>query len=115
MELDYYRMMLKHQRRINRMYLRRVDGKISKEQFYKALDQMIRQERAAADLDRYGTGFLADLATDSLSASGLTETDNLWPWVSKTFRICWSEWVSSTRIKNAVSIAYDRVFIIRKP
>lgn len=108
--LDYYRMKFVHQRRIARMYDRRVAGEMTREQFYAAIDQMIRQETAAANLDQYGTGFLADMATDSLRDSGLTDTDDLWPWIARTFRICWSEWYSSNRIQNAVGLACIRVF-----
>lgn len=108
--MDYYRMKSKHQRRIARMYNRRAAGEMTREQFYAAIDRMIRQKEAAADLDQYGTGFLADLATDSLRASGLTDTDDLWPWIAGTFRICWSEWYTSARIQNAVGLACIRIF-----
>ena len=92
------------------MYNRRVAGETTREQFWSAIDRMIRQEKAAADLDQYGTGFLSDMATDSLCASGLTDTDDLWPWIARTFRIGWSEWYSSNRIQNAVGLACIRVF-----
>ena len=88
MNLDYYRMKAKNQSRIFRMYKRRAAGEMTREQFFSVIDRMIRQEDAAAALDQYGTGFLADLATDSLRASGLTDTDDLWPWIAHTFRIC---------------------------
>lgn len=92
------------------MYKRRAAGLMTREQFFVVINRMIRQEEAAADLDQYGTGFLSDLATDSLRASGLTETDDLWPWIARTFRICWSEWYASKRIQNAVGLACIRVF-----
>ena len=92
------------------MYNRRVAGEMTREQFWTAIKRMIRQEDAAADLDQYGTGFLSDMATDRLHASGLTETDDLWPWIEETFRIGWSEWYSSNRIQNAVGLACIRVF-----
>ncbi len=111
MELDYYRMKTKNQSRITRMYKRRAAGLMTREQFFAVVNRMIRQEEAAAALDHFGTGFLADLATDSLRASGLTETDDLWPWIAQTFRIYWSEWVTSARIQNAVGLACIRVFV----
>lgn len=112
---DYYRMKLKNQSRINRMYKRRAVGEMTHEQFWAVISKMIRQENAAADLDMYGTGFLADMATDTLRSSGLTETDDLWPWIENTFRISWSEWVTNNRVKNAVSLACIRVFNGRMP
>ncbi len=108
--MDYYRMKSKNQSRIIRMYNRRVAGEMTCEQFWTVIDKMIRKEKAAADLDQYGTGFLSDMATDSLRSSGLSETDDLWPWIEKTFHIGWSEWVTSNRIKNAVGLACIRVF-----
>ncbi len=108
--LDYYRMKYVHQRMLTRMYERRAAGEMTREQFYTVVDLMIRQETAAADLDQYGTGFLADMATDNLRDSGLTDTDDLWPWIARTFRIGWSEWYSSNRIQNAVGLACVRVF-----
>lgn len=92
------------------MYKLRAAGEMTREQFYAAIDRMIRQEDAAAALDQYGTGFLADLATDSLRASGLNDTDDLWPWIAQTFRIYWSDWVNNTRIQNAVGLACIRTF-----
>ncbi len=110
MELDYYRMKTKNQSRINRMYKRRAAGLMTREQFFAVVNWMIRQEEAAAALDRFGIGFLADLATDRLRASGLTEADDLWPWIEDIFRISWCEWVNNARIKNAAGLACIRVF-----
>ena len=110
MILDYYKMKEKHQRKIMRMYSRRAAGEMTKEQFLASLNQMIRQEDSLVELDQYGTGFLADMATDYLYTSGLTKNDDLWPWIARTFRICWSEWCDNERIKNAVTLACIRIF-----
>ena len=110
MILTYDEMKEKHQQKIQRMYSYRAAGKMTREQFLTNLDKLIRQEDALVKLDQYGTGFLADMATDSLRSTGLTESDNLWPWIERTFRICWREWCNNIRIKNAVRIACIRVF-----
>ena len=110
MILDYYKMKEKNRRKIQRMYSSRAAGKMTKEQFLNNLDKMIRQEDSLAALDQYGTGFLADMATDYLRASGLTETDDLWPWIESTFRISWREWRDNPRLFSAVRLACIRVF-----
>ena len=110
MNLDYYKMREKNRSRIERMYKRRLAGLMTMEQFFTGIDRMARQEEKAAKHDQYGTGFLADLATDSLRASGLTESDDLWPWISKTFHVYWGDWCNNARLFNAVRLACIRVF-----
>lgn len=110
MEYNYYKMKEKNRSQIERMYKRRLAGLMTKEAFFSGIDRMIHQEEIAAAHDQYGSGFLADLATDSLRASGLTEADDLWPWISRTFRVCWSNWLDNHRLYIAVRLACIRVF-----
>jgi len=110
MEYNYYKMKEKNRYRIERMYKRRRAGLMTREQFFSVIDSMIHKEDVAASFDHYGTCFLADLATDRLRTSGLTESDDLWPWISKTFRVCWKDWCDNPRLFRAVRLACIRVF-----
>ena len=110
MNCDYYKLKEKNRSRLVRMYRRRALHKMTKNQFFDAVDRMIRQQERIAKSDLYGTGFLADMATDYLRSSGLTESDDLWPWISKVFHVSWSDYYNNARIQNAVGLACIRVF-----
>ena len=110
MNYDYYKLKEKNRSRLLRMYRRRAAHTMTREQFYDAVDRMIRQQERIAESDLFGTGFLADMATDRLRASGLSANDDLWPWIAREFRISWSDYYGNARIQNAVGLACIRVF-----
>ena len=108
--MDFQTMRENHNKRYVAMLRKRAAGKMSTEQFWTIMDQMRRQQDRAADADQYGSGFLADLATDALQRSGLAADADLWPWIESTFNISWQSFQGSKRIQTAARIACQRVF-----